>query len=249
MTLNYHRLILVMLIITALLAVLPFSAFGADENKGLVPCDTSTTPPCQPCHFVVLLTRLTNYMVTRIAIPIAILMLMYAGFVFALAGGSPNRIAAGKKVLTNTLIGILIVFGAYFIVDTAIKAFTGDFRSISSGGSNFLNLGSKFGPWNAPTISTGCGHEKPENQAPSGNLEQATNRVRDVIGRIANIFAAFLMGLSVIMILWSAFTYITSGGNTEKITQARQILVFALIGVAVAAVAFTLPGLIGTIFS
>jgi len=37
------------------------------------------------------------------------------------AGGDPGKLGEGKKILTGTLVGILIVLGAFLIVSTFIK--------------------------------------------------------------------------------------------------------------------------------
>ncbi|PJC22636.1 hypothetical protein CO059_02115 [candidate division WWE3 bacterium CG_4_9_14_0_2_um_filter_48_10] len=59
--------------------------------------------------------------------------------------------------------------------------------------------------------------------------------------KVAAGIVAFLTGVvAVIMIVVSGFSYITSGGNAEKATNARRRLITALIGLAVVALAWTL---------
>lgn len=64
---------------------------------------------------------------------------------------------------------------------------------------------------------------------------------------IAFTFGIFIIAASVIAILYSAFLFLTSGGDSDKVTTARQALLYAVIGVAVAVVAFALPGLVDQI--
>lgn len=61
---------------------------------------------------------------------------------------------------------------------------------------------------------------------------------------ITNWFFTILMAVAVIMLILAAWTFLTAGGNPDSVTKARQMLVFALIGVAVAILAKGLPALI-----
>lgn len=148
-----------------LFALVPF-ALAAEQvgggtflPQGVVPCGTSKTPACQPCHIFVLGQNILNFLWWGLSIPIATLMLAYGGFLMMLPGGigevvtlgtggekSVKQINKGKKVLTNTLIGILIVFFAWLAIDTIIKVVAG--QNLGSGATAKV-LGPKgFGPWN-----------------------------------------------------------------------------------------------------
>src|SRR3989338_10179442 len=84
--------------------------------EGLVPCGNYGQKPCNPCYVGELLNGLMNFMMKDLAFPLAGLMLVYAGFRYALSGGNPKNIEAGKKILKNTVIGLFIVIIAFFIV-------------------------------------------------------------------------------------------------------------------------------------
>ena len=47
------------------------------------------------------------------------------------------------------------------------------------------------------------------------------------------LFAAFLT-IAVIFLIIAGFTFLTASGDTDKVTRARRMLTYALIGVAVA---------------
>lgn len=81
-----------------------------------------------------------------------------------------------------------------------------------------------------------------ESTVLSGNAGQV---VVNLIARVANILAAVVLAVAVLMILVSAWNFITAQGDTEKLGTARRTLVYALVGVAVAFLAFTLPTLVG----
>lgn len=135
--------------VAALLATaLPYDAAA----KGLIPCGGgSPEPACEPCHIFVLTQNILNFIwglppyTPGLVLPIAILMLAVGGFMMIIPGvGGEKSVAMytkGKKVLTNTMIGLVIVFLAWLTIDTIIKALAGQ------------NIGERkvaeiFGPWN-----------------------------------------------------------------------------------------------------
>lgn len=72
--------------------------------------------------------------------------------------------------------------------------------------------------------------------------------VTTLVQNIANVAGTVIMGLSILMILWSAFQFLTAGANPDNVGKARTTLVFALVGVAVALLAFALPAIVARIF-
>lgn len=59
--------------------------------------------------------------------------------------------------------------------------------------------------------------------------------------KIFNVFLVIFISLVAIVILWATFVFITSGGMPERIQKARQILTYALIGIAVSIYAAAIP--------
>lgn len=45
-----------------------------------------------------------------------IIYLLYGGYTFLTAGGNPQKIEQGKQILTNALVGFLVMFAAYWVV-------------------------------------------------------------------------------------------------------------------------------------
>ena len=58
-----------------------------------------------------------------------------------------------------------------------------------------------------------------------------------LIQKIVNWIFTLLLVLVFIMIIVAAFIFVTSGSNPDSVTKARQILIMALVGFAVAMVA------------
>ncbi len=55
-----------------------------------------------------------------------------------------------------------------------------------------------------------------------------------IINRIAKWLFDILMAVSVVMILAAAFMHVSSGGNEEKVKTANKMIVYAVVGVAIA---------------
>ena len=88
----------------------------------LVPCGREGAPPvCNLCHFWQLGSNIINFLIFGLAVPLTIILFIWAGVLLLTSGGSEERIKTGKKVFTNTVIGIVIVFTSWLIIDTAIK--------------------------------------------------------------------------------------------------------------------------------
>lgn len=54
-----------------------------------------------------------------------------------------------------------------------------------------------------------------------------------LIGTIATWLLGIGTVISTIVVLWAAFLFMTSGGSPARVTQARQTLLYAIIGLAV----------------
>ena len=125
--------------------VAPFPTHAA-EPKGLVTCGLEAfggkeSTFCTICDLFELFQRIINQIITFFAAPIAALMLAYGGFLMVIAGvrgGNPQSYSAGKKVITNAIIGIVIIFCSWLLIDTILKGL----------GAYDYAKGGSFGPWN-----------------------------------------------------------------------------------------------------
>ncbi len=64
--------------------------------------------------------------------------------------------------------------------------------------------------------------------------------LNSVVGRL---YQAFWL-IAVIMIIWSAYNFLASGGNEEKVEKAKKILLYTVIAVVVAILATSLDPLL-----
>jgi len=70
------------------------------------------------------------------------------------------------------------------------------------------------------------------SQTPAGGVD-LNNLVRAII----NVMSVLIGVVAVIMIMVSGYKYITAGGDSNKVTSAKNTLIYAIIGLLVAALA------------
>lgn len=67
-----------------------------------------------------------------------------------------------------------------------------------------------------------------------------------ILQGVTTYFFQIMVALGVLMILVSAFLFMTSGGEPEKINQAKKTLLFAVVGVAVGVLS---AGIVSAVFA
>lgn len=67
-----------------------------------------------------------------------------------------------------------------------------------------------------------------------------TTEAEDVAKRVINVFLFAIGVLSVIMIIHSGLKYVTSRGDAEQVKSAKNTLLYAVIGLIVALLSFTI---------
>jgi cytochrome bd-type quinol oxidase subunit 2 len=77
----------------------------------------------------------------------------------------------------------------------------------------------------------------------SGNADceastgDASNKLDSLITDIVNIFSVVVGVVAVIMIIYGGFRYITSGGDSGNVTNAKNTILYALVGLVIVALA------------
>ena len=70
----------------------------------------------------------------------------------------------------------------------------------------------------------------------------------DIVGTLINTFLFVIGALSVIMIVHSGFKYVSSRGEAEQVKSAKNTLLYAVTGLIVAILAFTIVNFVVGIF-
>ncbi|MFA5052854.1 MAG: hypothetical protein WC565_02255 [Parcubacteria group bacterium] len=69
-------------------------------------------------------------------------------------------------------------------------------------------------------------------------------QIKSLINNIGNFVFGVFIALSVFFLLWAAFSYLTAAGSADKLKSAKDKLIYAAIGIALAIVSKSLPILI-----
>jgi hypothetical protein len=110
-------------------------------SAAIVPC---TGTDCTVCSLFVGTSNLINFLLKDIAFPLGVVAILYGGFMIMTAGGSEEQVKKGKTALQYAVIGIIVAFAAWLIIDTILKA-------LLAGGVSGIK---GWGPWNS--IPIGC---------------------------------------------------------------------------------------------
>lgn len=78
------------------------------------------------------------------------------------------------------------------------------------------------------------------NAAPSCSPQAVTAEFMETIIKLINWFSWFIGLLSVAVGLYAGFTYMTGRGEPQKVAMASKMIMYAVIGIAVAVLAFSI---------
>ncbi|NTU69411.1 hypothetical protein HGB13_01085 [bacterium] len=65
-----------------------------------------------------------------------------------------------------------------------------------------------------------------------------TDSLSDLIGKISNAILSIVAVLAILFLILAGFQYVTSAGNPDQITKAKNTALYAIIGIIVALVAW-----------
>lgn len=106
------------------------SLIPVQTQAGVIPCGLSQDDPdqpgdqtvqCQLCHLFVLLDNIVDFVLFKIVLPVATLLLVIGGILFIFNAENPENVTKGKAILTSVLIGLVIIFAAYLIIGTFLN--------------------------------------------------------------------------------------------------------------------------------
>lgn len=140
-------------------------AIGDVYAAGLVPCNG---PECNACHFVSLGKNVIDFFI-KISAVVVTLVFAIAGMKIVMAGDNSGQISKAKGMMTDSVIGLVIILSSWLIVDTFLKVFINE---------------QKLGPWNEVQCSAAPARTTvvtPKGEAPgtvtiSGKMSDADAR-------------------------------------------------------------------------
>ncbi len=86
----------------------------------------------------------------------------------------------------------------------------------------------------------------PSTTPPPINITTASG-LQAIINRVIGWIYVFFFVIAIILILFAAFTYLTSGGDAEKVTSAKNQLIYAAVAIAIALLAYSFTAIVSNI--
>jgi hypothetical protein len=123
-----------------------------------------------------------------------------------------------KKLIAGSVAAALLALGAVPAVAMAAPG-DADIQNATCKGAN-LNLAGGVDSQTCRNVTQNTGDD-----------------ANDLVATIINIFSIIVGVVSVIMIIYGGFRYITSGGESSNITAAKNTILYAIIGLVIVALA------------
>lgn len=92
----------------------------------LVPCTTN----CTKCELLHLVDNLIDFIMIALAPIVATLFFIISGTFIMLGGANPGMLARGKRMFTDTLIGLIIIMLAWLITNTLMTTLVEGFLDL-----------------------------------------------------------------------------------------------------------------------
>ncbi len=86
-------------------------------------------------------------------------------------------------------------------------------------------------------LCQGAAIDQPGSGGGCNNVDDAGSSVQKVASDVINLLSWVVGVISVIMIIVGGFRYITSGGASDKVTGAKNTIIYAIIGLIIVALA------------
>ena len=116
----------ILTVVIALFALLIISSIAlvpdVSSAQGFVPC---TGVDCRFCHFIQMGNTILNWLFGLVFVLFGVVTFV-AGFGLMTSGGNQSKLDDAKKKLSNAVVGIIIIFAAWLIVDTVMKTLVND---------------------------------------------------------------------------------------------------------------------------
>lgn len=132
---------IILLTILSLSFLAPSFVF-AKTASGLIPCGNvklnGGIAPGQECDFndlIILAQTVINFLIFKIASPLAAVMFAYAGFLYLTNQGNESQVKKAHDIFWYVFIGLVVALAAWLVVNFILEFFLGS-------GSSYNFLGS-----------------------------------------------------------------------------------------------------------
>ncbi len=100
------------------------SGYDANANHGLLKGVQAACAVCGQCSIadIFVVGNTVVELILGLSGSFMLLMMVYGGFIFLTSGGNSSQVDKGKKVMFGAIIGIIIVFTAYTVIQFILGA-------------------------------------------------------------------------------------------------------------------------------
>lgn len=201
---------LFLLIICGVFA-LPISSYAVcKEVNGKTVCDIDS--PIKPTTIPDLICFVTKFLAKELLPPIAVVMMLWASFLYLTSAGQPGKIKQANEVVVWTIIGAGIL-----LLSTALITLVMDTLQAGQRAKDVITTNPGLCSW-----------------------ESTQTTVVGTILNVVNLFSWFIGVLSVAMALYSGFLFMTSRGNPQNAAKAGKTIFYAIVGVTVAVISYSI---------
>ncbi|MBI4256457.1 hypothetical protein HY626_00170 [Candidatus Uhrbacteria bacterium] len=151
---TFFALLLALILSVGIFVALPTYAQDVDFESFAETAGFSTT-----ASITVIIARLIRTAITLVGV-VTVVFLVYGGFVWMTSGGDATRLKKAKDIITNAIIGLLLVFASFaivsFVLNALVGATGGDISGNSDSGSGSYSDGGGGSSFYLSSVNTEC---------------------------------------------------------------------------------------------
>ena len=198
----------------------PLVTCGIDTNGNKVLDDNEV------CHFqnlINLIWAIIKFLVFYLAVPLAVVSILYGGILFLSFPTIPHKKDEGKKIIRVALTGILMVLAAELIISTILNFFIEP-----TSGVRIPQSQSYLGVEVAHAVTTG----NPVNDTNPFQILRFKS-IRAFVVALLDLVVQIGGPLMVVAVIYIGFLFVEARGNTSKIERAKEAAQYTAIGIAI----------------
>lgn len=145
--------------------------------------------------------------------------------------------AIGTKIFLTLFVSLFAIVAVVAYSPPSAEA--QDIKGNLCGGSGFSLNSSDECKGGASINAAGTCVDDATGAAAPGRC-QSERSFGNLLALIINVLSIVVGIIAVIMVIWGGFKFITSGGDSSKVTSARNTIIYAIIGLIIVALAQTI---------
>ncbi len=92
----------------------------------LVTCGVGDGPACTFPDIFILLNTIMEFLVVTVAVPLAVITIVYGGIIITIYASNSGKREEGKKIIWTAIKGFVLVLAAFILVKFIVFSLTGD---------------------------------------------------------------------------------------------------------------------------